>query len=62
MAGDAKRIENVRVHKKLQPMAVIGYFLMPSSRPDDLQALDRLRESEIEEVLADAEHYGDIGV
>jgi hypothetical protein len=49
-------------HKKLQPMAVIGYFLTPSSGLDDLRPRDLLRDGKLAQVLNDAERYGDIGV
>jgi hypothetical protein len=46
--------------KHLKPFSITSYFLTPS---DDLDArpLDLLRDSKLEEVVADAKRYGDIG-
>lgn len=48
--------------KQLQPLGIMGYFLTPSDGLDDLRPLDGLRDGKVDEVLADAKRYGDIGV
>jgi hypothetical protein len=51
----------VLTHKGLQPLSMVSYFLTPSNDLGDLRPLDLLRKGQIEEVVADAERYGDIG-
>jgi hypothetical protein len=55
------RVLNVLYQKKLAPLAIISYFLTPSSGLNDVRPLELLREGKIKEVVADAERYGDIG-
>jgi hypothetical protein len=47
--------------KGLHPLSIIGYFLTPSDGLDDVRPLDLLREGKIDQVVADAQRYGDIG-
>jgi hypothetical protein len=47
--------------KGLHSLSIIGYFLTPSDGLDDVRPLDLLRESKIDQVVADAQRYGDIG-
>ena len=47
--------------KKLQPLSIIGYFLTPNSDLDGARPLDFLRKGRLDEVVADAKRYGDIG-
>jgi hypothetical protein len=47
--------------KELPPLSIISYFLTPSDDLGEARPLDLLRKRKIEEVLADAERYGDIG-
>jgi hypothetical protein len=47
--------------KRLRPLSIIGYFLTPSDDLEDLRPVDLLRDGRVEEVLADAKRYGDIG-
>jgi hypothetical protein len=56
-----EQIIAVLERKGLQPLAIIGYFLTPSSDLGDTRPLDLLRKGQVAEVLADAERYGDIG-
>jgi hypothetical protein len=45
----------------LHSLSIIGYFLTPSDGLDDVRPLDLLREGKVDEVVADAKRYGDIG-
>jgi hypothetical protein len=56
-----ERVIAVLTHKGLQPLAMISYFLTPSSDLGDARPLDLLRKGQVEEVVTDAERYGDIG-
>jgi hypothetical protein len=56
-----ERVIVVLTQKGLQPLSIIGYFLTPSSDLDDVRPLDLLREGRVEEVVPDAERYGEIG-
>ena len=47
--------------KGLHSLSIIGYFLTPSDGLDDVRPLDLLREGKIDQVVADAQRYGDIG-
>jgi hypothetical protein len=47
--------------KELHPLSIIGYVLTPSDGLDDARPLDLLREGKVDEVVADAKRYGDIG-
>jgi hypothetical protein len=47
--------------KQLHSLSIIGYFLTPSDGLDDVRPLDLLREGKVDEVVADAKRYGDIG-
>jgi len=47
--------------KKLQPLSIISYFLTPSTDLDEARPLDVLRKGRVEDVVADAKRYGDIG-
>ena len=47
--------------KGLHSLSIIGYFLTPSDGMDDVRPLDLLREGKIDQVVADAQRYGDIG-
>jgi Rv2175c C-terminal domain of unknown function len=47
--------------KGMQPIAMISYFLTPSTHLSDARPLDLLRKGQVEEVVADAQRYGDIG-
>jgi hypothetical protein len=47
--------------KGLHSLSTIGYFLTPSDGLDDARPLDLLREGKVDEVVADAKRYGDIG-
>ena len=47
--------------KELHSLSIIGYFLTPSDVLDEARPLDQLREGRVDEVVADAKRYGDIG-
>jgi hypothetical protein len=53
-------IIEILTNKELEPLAMISYFLTPSSDLD-ARPLDLLRKGRVEEVVADAERYGDTG-
>lgn len=55
------RVIAILVHKRLQPLSMISYFLTPSSDLDENRPLDLLRKGQAEDVVADAKRYGDIG-
>jgi hypothetical protein len=55
------RVIGILLHKRLQPLSMIGYFLTPSSDLDENRPLDLLRKGQVEAVVADAKRYGDIG-
>lgn len=56
-----ERVIAVLTKKGLQPLAMISYFLTPSTDLGDARPLDLLRKGQVEEVVTDAERYGDIG-
>jgi hypothetical protein len=47
--------------KKRQPFSIISYFLTPTTDLNETRPLDLLRKGQVEEVVADAKRYGDIG-
>jgi hypothetical protein len=47
--------------KQLEAFPIISYFLTPSDDLEGARPLDLLRNASVEEVLADARRYGDIG-
>jgi hypothetical protein len=55
------KVIEILVGKKLQPLSIISYFLTPSSDLDEARPLDVLRKGRVEDVVADAKRYGDIG-
>jgi hypothetical protein len=55
------KVIEILVGKKLQPLSIISYFLTPSSDLDEARPLDVLRKGRVEDVVAAAKRYGDIG-
>jgi hypothetical protein len=47
--------------KELHSLSIIGYFLTPSDGLEEAWPLDLLHEGKVDQVVADAKRYGDIG-
>lgn len=61
LPGLAKVLAVFKEKELFHPLSIIGYFLTPSDALEDARPLDLLRKGAIDQVLADANRYGDMG-
>lgn len=55
------RVIGILTGKGLKPLAMLGYFLSPSTDLEGVRPLDLLRQGQIDDVVSDAVRHGDIG-
>lgn len=61
LPGLAEVLQVLINEKGLSPFSIACHFLTPSTELDEARPLDLLRQGKVDEVVADARRYGDIG-